>query len=40
MEENTMKQVEEHVEGSIFRNKSHFIEWATQKLLKEVQDGQ
>lgn len=38
MEENTLKEVENHVVGSIFRNKSHFIEWATQKLLQEVQN--
>ena len=35
MDEETIKAVEEKVENSIFRNKSHFIELAVQKALKE-----
>jgi metal-responsive CopG/Arc/MetJ family transcriptional regulator len=35
MEENTFKEVEETVRDSLFRNKSHFIEVAIQKLLEE-----
>ena len=35
MEENTIKEVEQKVKNGIFRNKSHFIELATQKMLTE-----
>jgi len=35
MEENTIKEVEQKVKNGIFRNKSHFIELATQKMLGE-----
>lgn len=33
MDEETIKDVEKKIESGIFRNKSHFIELATQKLL-------
>jgi Arc/MetJ-type ribon-helix-helix transcriptional regulator len=33
MEENTIKEVEQKIKEGIFRNKSHFIELATQKML-------
>ena len=39
MEETTIKNVEKNIKNSIFRNKSHFIETATQKYLKEIKDG-
>lgn len=35
MDESTLKEVENHIKKGIFRNKSHFIELATQKLLKK-----
>jgi len=35
MEENTIKEVNHKVKGGIFRNKSHFIELATQRMLKK-----
>ncbi len=35
MEEDTLKEVEQRVKDGIFRNKSHFIELATQKMLME-----
>lgn len=36
MDESTLKNVEDALEKNIFRNKSHFIEVATKKLLQEV----
>lgn len=36
IEDKTMKDVEDTVKDSIFRNKSHFIELATQRYLKEA----
>ncbi len=36
IEEETIKQVEERMSEGIFRNKSHFIELAVEKLLQEV----
>jgi len=36
MDESTLKDVEEMVNNSIFRNKSHFIEEATYKFLQEA----
>lgn len=36
MEDETLKNVEEVVNNSIFRNKSHFIEEATNRFLQEV----
>ena len=39
MEENTLKKVENRVKKGVFRNKSHFIELATQKLLDEGENG-
>lgn len=33
MEEDTIKEVEQKVKDGIFRNKSHFIELATQRML-------
>jgi Arc/MetJ-type ribon-helix-helix transcriptional regulator len=38
MEEEVLREVEKQVETSMFRNKSHFIELATQRLLKEAKD--
>lgn len=35
MEDKTMKEVEDRIKDGAFRNKSHFIELATRKLLKE-----
>ncbi|MBI2581729.1 hypothetical protein HYV87_01190 [Candidatus Woesearchaeota archaeon] len=35
MEEDTIKEVEQKVKNGIFRNKSHFIELATQRMLTE-----
>ncbi|AJF61617.1 TPA: hypothetical protein HA239_04000 [Candidatus Woesearchaeota archaeon] len=40
MEESTLKKVEEKLKKSIFRNKSHFIEYATEKLLEEAANEQ
>ncbi len=37
MDEKTIKKVEEKVEDSAFRNKSHFIELAVQKALQEAE---
>ena len=39
MEEETLKQVQDIVNSNIFRNKSHFIELATQKYLMEQKNG-
>lgn len=38
MEDLTLKDVEKIVKNEIYRNKSHFIELATQKYLEEVKD--
>jgi Arc/MetJ-type ribon-helix-helix transcriptional regulator len=38
MDEDTIKHVESQIKSGIFRNKSHFIELATMKYLKEVSD--
>lgn len=35
MDEETLKQIEGKLENSVFRNKSHFVEHAVKKLLKE-----
>jgi Arc/MetJ-type ribon-helix-helix transcriptional regulator len=35
IEEETIGRVDEHVSEGYFRNKSHFIEFAVNKLLKE-----
>ncbi len=35
IDENTIKQVEEKLQNGAFRNKSHFVEFAVNKLLKE-----
>lgn len=37
IEESTVKQVQDIVETGSFRNNSHFIELAVNKLLKEVE---
>jgi metal-responsive CopG/Arc/MetJ family transcriptional regulator len=37
IDENTLKNVEDKVKSHIYRNKSHFIELATQKYLEEVE---
>ncbi|MBW2981701.1 ribbon-helix-helix domain-containing protein [Candidatus Woesearchaeota archaeon] len=37
MEEDTIKAVEKLVKEDTFRNKSHLIELATKRYLKEVQ---
>jgi len=34
MEDRTLKQVSKEVESGIYRNKSHFIELATKKMLE------
>lgn len=41
IDEETLKRIEEKLENqeTLFRNKSHFIEHATQKLLREVNNG-
>ncbi len=39
MEDCTLDNVENEVKSGIFRNKSHFIEYATQKYLEEVKNG-
>ena len=39
MEESTVKEVQEHIAESIFRNQSHFIDTATKKYLKDVKNG-
>jgi len=36
MEDSTLKKVEDALKVNLFRNKSHFIEVATEKYLKEV----
>jgi metal-responsive CopG/Arc/MetJ family transcriptional regulator len=36
MEESTLKKVKESLKVNLFRSKSHFIEVATEKYLKEV----
>ena len=38
MEESTVKEIQEHIAESIFRNQSHFIETATKKYLREVKN--
>lgn len=38
IEQKTLKNVEKTIKNNIFRNKSHFIELATQKMLEEVED--
>lgn len=38
MEESTIKEIQEHIAESIFRNQSHFIETATKKYLREVKN--
>lgn len=35
MEDKTIKEVEDRIKDGVFRNKSHFIELATKKLLEE-----
>ncbi len=35
IEEDTIKQIEEKVEEGTYRNKSHMIEFAVNKLLKK-----
>ena len=37
IDEDTLNKVKFHVEKGIFRNSSHFIELATDKFLKEVE---
>jgi len=37
MEKSIVKQVEERVKDTIFRNKSHFIEYAVEKMLNQAQ---
>jgi len=39
IEESTLEKIEEILEGSLFRNKSHFIEYATKKYLLESKYG-
>ena len=39
MEQRTVEQVQEKIEGGIFRNKSHLIEFATNKFLKGDKNG-
>ena len=40
MEESTIRKVDEALRSNIFRNKSHFIEYATEKLLEEAANEQ
>lgn len=40
MEDKTMRKVESLIQDNSFRNKSHFIELAVQKLIQEVDNGQ
>jgi Arc/MetJ-type ribon-helix-helix transcriptional regulator len=35
MEDSTIRDVENKIDEGLFRNKSHFIEYAVKKLLKE-----
>jgi len=35
MDEETLKQIEGKLENGTYRNKSHFVEFAVNKLLKE-----
>ncbi len=35
MDEETLRQIEGKLESSVFRNKSHFVEHAVKKLLRE-----
>ncbi|MDP3639708.1 MAG: ribbon-helix-helix protein, CopG family [Nanoarchaeota archaeon] len=35
MDEETLRRVEARIKGGIFRNKSHFIELATQRMLEK-----
>jgi len=35
IEKSTLNSVEEKIKDGVFRNKSHFIELATQKYLRE-----
>lgn len=39
MEEETLRNLAEAIEGNKYRNKSHFIESAVEKLLGEVKNG-
>jgi len=39
MEEATLKRVEHALVNTIFRSKSHLIEYATEKFLKEAKNG-
>ena len=39
MDTHTLEGVEQKIKNGIFRNKSHFIELATQKYLDEVSRG-
>ena len=39
IEEETIQDLEERVSTGLFRNKSHIIEFAVSKLLKEEKDG-
>jgi metal-responsive CopG/Arc/MetJ family transcriptional regulator len=39
MEESTVKEVQEHLQESMFRNQSHLIEMATKKYLQEIKNG-
>ena len=35
VEEETVKQIQDKLRSSLFRNKSHIVEYAINKLLKE-----
>ncbi len=39
IEEGTISQIEKKVAEGIFRNKSHLVEFAVNKLLKENEDN-
>jgi Arc/MetJ-type ribon-helix-helix transcriptional regulator len=39
IDENTVKNVEEIVKNGSFRNKSHFIEFATQRQINKSKDS-
>jgi len=35
IDENTVSQIQEHLEDGLFRNKSHLIDYAVKQFLKE-----
>jgi Arc/MetJ-type ribon-helix-helix transcriptional regulator len=39
MDDSTVSLIEEHVRQGRFRNKSHAVEYAVNKLIREADDG-